>query len=70
MTLAFVRCFFCLSASAFYIINDQVAIERDRLHPRKRERPLASGSARALGRRRRDHAPRAGARHHLARQPR
>lgn len=41
VTLAFVL--LCLSASAIYIINDLVDIERDRLHPRKRERALASG---------------------------
>lgn len=41
VTLAFVL--LCLSASAIYTINDLVDIERDRLHPRKRERPLASG---------------------------
>ncbi len=41
VTLAFVL--LCLSASAIYVINDLVDIERDRLHPRKRERPLPSG---------------------------
>ncbi len=41
VTLAFVL--LCLSASTIYIINDLVDIERDRLHPRKRERPLPSG---------------------------
>lgn len=41
VTLAFAL--LCLSASAIYVINDLVDIERDRLHPRKRERPLASG---------------------------
>ena len=41
VTLAFVL--WCLSASAIYVINDLVDIERDRLHPRKRERPLPSG---------------------------
>jgi len=41
VTLAFVL--LCLSASTIYIVNDLVDIERDRLHPRKRERPLPSG---------------------------
>lgn len=33
----------CLVASAIYLVNDLVDIERDRLHPRKRQRPLPSG---------------------------
>ncbi|MBN1202391.1 MAG: decaprenyl-phosphate phosphoribosyltransferase [Anaerolineae bacterium] len=33
----------CLSASTIYIINDLVDIERDRAHPKKRNRPLPSG---------------------------
>ncbi|MCZ7540211.1 MAG: decaprenyl-phosphate phosphoribosyltransferase [Anaerolineae bacterium] len=33
----------CLAASTIYLINDLVDIERDRLHPRKRQRPLPSG---------------------------
>lgn len=33
----------CLTASAIYLVNDLVDIERDRLHPRKRLRPLPSG---------------------------
>lgn len=33
----------CLVASTIYIINDLVDIEADRLHPRKRYRPLPSG---------------------------
>jgi 4-hydroxybenzoate polyprenyltransferase len=34
---------FCMVASAIYLINDLVDIEKDRAHPKKRRRPLASG---------------------------
>jgi len=34
---------FSLSASAIYILNDYRDIEEDRLHPKKKFRPLASG---------------------------
>jgi 4-hydroxybenzoate polyprenyltransferase len=34
---------FCMIASAIYLINDLVDIEKDRAHPKKRSRPLASG---------------------------
>jgi 4-hydroxybenzoate polyprenyltransferase len=33
----------CLAASAVYIVNDLADIERDRQHPKKKNRPLASG---------------------------
>jgi decaprenyl-phosphate phosphoribosyltransferase len=39
--LAFVC--FCLAASGTYYINDALDVEADRVHPRKRHRPIASG---------------------------
>jgi decaprenyl-phosphate phosphoribosyltransferase len=39
--LAFVA--FCMAASATYLVNDSRDIERDRLHPTKRSRPIAAG---------------------------
>src|SRR5690242_11000698 len=34
---------FSMVASSIYLINDLVDIEKDRAHPKKRNRPLASG---------------------------
>ncbi len=39
---------FGLCASATYIINDLLDIEADRVHPRKRKRPFASGDLSAI----------------------
>jgi len=39
--LAFVA--FCLLASGIYAVNDVRDVEEDRLHPRKRFRPVAAG---------------------------
>lgn len=35
---------FCATASGIYIVNDLADLEADRQHPRKRNRPLASGA--------------------------
>jgi 4-hydroxybenzoate polyprenyltransferase/phosphoserine phosphatase len=46
LVLAFVA--FCTAASASYIFNDLWDLDNDRAHPRKRERPLASGRIQIL----------------------
>lgn len=34
---------FCLASSSVYCLNDVVDVEADRLHPRKKDRPVAGG---------------------------
>ncbi len=34
---------FCAAASAMYCLNDTIDVERDRVHPKKRHRPVAAG---------------------------
>ncbi|MFR9166065.1 MAG: decaprenyl-phosphate phosphoribosyltransferase [Dysgonomonas sp.] len=44
INLCFAFVGFSFTASAVYIINDRCDIEADRLHPKKKYRPLASGA--------------------------
>jgi 4-hydroxybenzoate polyprenyltransferase len=37
---------FCLASSSVYVVNDLIDAERDRQHPEKRKRPIASGAVR------------------------
>jgi len=39
---------FCLASSSVYIFNDYLDMPQDRLHPQKKQRPLASGAIKPL----------------------
>jgi decaprenyl-phosphate phosphoribosyltransferase len=41
--LIFVFFSFCLASSSIYVFNDILDVERDRVHPLKKKRPLATG---------------------------
>ncbi|QHI35239.1 Decaprenyl-phosphate phosphoribosyltransferase [Kordia antarctica] len=43
-TLAFVFIYFSFTASLVYVVNDLKDVEKDKLHPEKKNRPLASGA--------------------------
>ncbi|OOC56900.1 MULTISPECIES: decaprenyl-phosphate phosphoribosyltransferase [Nocardiopsis] len=44
LTCAAVFALFCVAASGTYLLNDVNDVHRDRAHPRKRHRPVASGT--------------------------
>src|SRR5215471_13055171 len=35
---------FCLLSGAMYLLNDVADVDKDRLHPTKRQRPIAAGT--------------------------
>ncbi|MEY2845650.1 MAG: hypothetical protein RL076_1196 [Chloroflexota bacterium] len=43
LTVILAFAIFCAAASAIYLINDIVDVEKDRAHPRKQYRPIAAG---------------------------
>ena len=42
-------CAFSLAASTVYLVNDIADVEKDRLHPKKRYRPIAAGQLSVMG---------------------
>lgn len=43
LTVILAFAIFCAAASAIYLINDIVDVDKDRAHPRKQHRPIAAG---------------------------